>query len=422
MQAMSNAPIVSHRLMASSLLSLFLSNAHAGDPPDNAAVTLGWNTLQLHADQTLASPHPGQYSVKNLFDPDPAKAWVFHAEQPYPQSEDIKPVALTLTLAHPSPLFAIALAPGYAKSAATQFQNASPKLVKISLYRAGEAKPFETRLFKLSYHARQYSAAQLRRKQGDIAFADQSDQRVIGKSDNALNSAERLLLINPGAEAVAKLELRVSAIEAGAKYTDTAIGKLRLLDRQAHGQSAEYRLAQYVGRDLDAQLDGLDDGKLCLAYSGQTPWPALRHQACSAPAPRVQIGQADQGLDDIFFTRQDPASGEYQIPFTAAMRDAQTRMEGSKRHLRVSAADLQNQEWILARDSQGALRAWSGMALTQAMLANRRDGMDKAYLQPQDSAYFFFGYARLQLDPAAGGYRPSVYGPSGRQDAAWPPR
>ncbi|MCD4506213.1 hypothetical protein LQR30_19235 [Chromobacterium piscinae] len=62
------------------------------------------------------------------------------------------------------------------------------------------------------------------------------------------------------------------------------------------------------------------------------------------------------------------------------------------------------------------------MALTQAMLANRHDGLDKPYLQPQDSAYFFFGYARLQLDPAAGGYRPSVYGPAGRQDAAWPPR
>ncbi|WP_155416899.1 hypothetical protein [Chromobacterium violaceum] len=419
---MSNAPVVSHRLMASSLLSLFLSNAHASDHPDNAAVTLGWNTLQLHADQTLAGTHSGQYSVKNLFDPDPAKAWVFHAERLYPQSENIKPIALTLTLARPSPLFAIALTPGYAKSAATQFQNASPKLVKISLYRAGEAKPFESRLFKLAYHARQYSAAQLRREQGDIAFSDQSDQRVIGKSDNALNTAERLLLINPGAEAVARLELRVSAIEAGAKYTDTAIGKLRLLDRQAHGQSAEYQLAQYVGRDLDAQLGGLDDGKLCLAYSGQTPWPALRHQACSAPAPRVQIGQADQGLDDIFFTRQDPASGAYQVPFTTALRDTQMRQENGKRRLRASAADLQSHEWILARDSQGALRAWSGMALTQAFLANRRDGMDKAYLQPQDSAYFFFGYARLQLDPAAGGYRPTVYGPAGRQDAAWPPR
>ncbi|MEN7432911.1 hypothetical protein VA599_19360 [Chromobacterium sp. TRC.1.1.SA] len=418
---MSNTSVVSHRLMASSLLSLFLSNAHASDHPDNAAVTLGWNTLQLHADQTLASPHPGQYSVKNLFDPDPAKAWVFHAEQPYPQSEDIKPVALTLTLAHPSPLFAIARAPGYAKSAATQFQNASPKLVKISLYRAGEAKPFETRLFKLSYHARQYSAAQLRREQGGIAFADQSDQRVIGKSDNALNTAERLLLINPGGEPIAKVELSVSAIKAGAKYTDTSIGKLRLLDRQAHSQSTEYRLTQYIASDLDAQLRKLNDGTLCLAYSVQQAWPVLARHACSASAPRAQTGQGDEELEDILFTHRDSASGEYQIPFAAALRDAQTRMEGGKRHLRVSAADLQNQEWILARDSQGALRAWSGMALTQAMLANRRDGMDKAYLQPQDSAYFFFGYARLQLDPAAGGYRPSVYGPAGRQDAAWPP-
>ena len=411
-----------HRLILLCFLILSTTQAFAGDAAENAAISLGWNTLQLHADQTLAGANPGQYSVKNLFDPNPAKAWVFHAERPYPQSEDIKPVALTLTLAHPSPLFAIALTPGYAKSSATQFQNASPKLVKISLYRAGEAKPFESRLFKLAYHARQYTAAQLHRELGDTAFVDQTDDLITGKSDNALNTAERLLLINPGAEAVAKVELRVSAIEAGAKYTDTAIGKLRLLDRQVHGQSAEYQLAQYVERDLDAQLGRLDGGKLCLAYSAQNPWPMLEHRSCAAPAPRVQIGQADQGLDDIFFTRQDPASGAYQVPFTTALRDAQMREENGKRRLRVNTVDLRNHEWILARDSQGALRAWSGMALTQAFLANRIDGMDKAYLQPQDSAYFFFGYVRLRLDPTADGYRPSVYGPAGRQDAAWPPR
>ncbi|MCD4498966.1 hypothetical protein [Chromobacterium vaccinii] len=419
---MSKVSAVSYRLIACSLFSLFLPNAHATVHPGNVAIALGWNTLQLHADQTLAGANPGQYSVKNLFDPSPAKAWVFHAERPHPQSEDIKPVALTLTLAHPSPLFAIALAPGYAKSSSTQFQNASPKLVKISLYRAGEAKPFESRLFKLAYHARQYSAAQLHRELGNTAFVDQTDGLITGKSDNALNTAERLLLINPGAEAVAKVELRVSAIEAGAKYTDTAISKLRLLDRQVHGQSAEYQLAQYVERDLDGQLGRLDGGKLCLAYSAQNPWPMLEHRSCSSPAPRAQIGQADQGLDDIFFTRQDPASDAYQVPFTIALRDAQMRLEDGKRRLRVSAADLRNHEWVLARDSQGALRAWSGMALTQAFLANRIDGMGKAYLQPQDSAYFFFGYARLRLDPAAGGYRPSVYGPAGRQNAAWPPR
>ncbi|KUM04018.1 hypothetical protein AWB61_15880 [Chromobacterium sp. F49] len=374
----------------------------------------------MHADQTLAGANAGQYSAKNLFDPNPAKAWVFHAQQRYTQSEEITPVALTLTLTRPSSLFAIALTPGYAKSAATQFQNASPKLVKISLYRAGEAKPFEARLFKLAYHARQYPLAQLRRQLGDTAFIDQTDDFITGKSDSALNTAERLLLINPGDEPVAKVELSVSVIEAGAKYTDTAISKLRLLDRQADGQSAEYRLAQYIERDLDTQLQRLNGSPLCLTYSTQKPWPMLMRHACSAP--RVQIEHADDGQDDILFTRRDPLSGEYQIPFATALRDGQTRITNGERHLRVSAADLQNQEWILTRDSQGALRAWSGMALTQAFLANRRDGMEKAYLQPQDSAYFFFAYARLQLALSPAGYRPSVYGPAGRQDVAWPPR
>ena len=410
-----------HLLTLLCALILPTTQTCAADTAENAAISLGWNTLQLHADQTLVGANAGQYSAKNLFDPSPAKAWVFHAEQRYKQSEEITPVTLTLTLARPSSLFAIALTPGYAKSAATQFQNASPKLVKISLYRAGEAKPFETRLFKLSYHARQYPLAQLRRQLGNTAFIDQADDFITGKSDNALNTAERLLLINPGGEPIAKVELSVSAIEAGAKYTDTSIGKLRLLDRQAHSQSTEYRLTQYIASDLDAQLRKLNDGTLCLAYSVQQAWPVLARHACSAPAPRAQTGQGDEGLEDILFTRRDPASGEYQIPFTAALRDAQMRLEDGKRHLHASGADLQSHEWILARNSQGALRAWSGMALTQAFLANRRDGMDKAYLQPQDSAYFFFGYARLQLDPAAGGYRPSVYGPVGRQDAAWPP-
>ncbi|WP_047250069.1 hypothetical protein [Chromobacterium subtsugae] len=416
---------MNHRyaFIAIGVLALSAARADAANQAEDASVDLGWNTLQLHASQTLAGLTPGQYSVKNLFDPSPAKAWVFHGEQTFRYSEQISnPATLTLTLAKPSSLFAVALTPGYAKSAATQFQNASPKNVTISLYRPHEDKPFETRRFALSYHAREYSLPQLQRELKTVAFTNQTDDKITGKSDNALNSAERLLLINAGDAEIAKLELKISTIEPGAKFTDVAVSKLRLLDRQASQNSAELRLARFIARDLDNAAKQLAATPRCLVYTEQNAWPQLTNRACTGPAAQLQQGQADQGVDDIILTRKDAASQQYQVPFAVALRDAQTTGSGRNRQLRLSAADMAGSELILGKNANGQLQALSGLALTQAFLANRADGFGKAYLQPQDSPYFFFAYSRPQFTPDKDGYQLSIYGPAGRQEAQWATR
>ncbi|MEO4028948.1 hypothetical protein ABH313_12995 [Chromobacterium vaccinii] len=414
-------PVMHHRYAIIAIGALALSAAAgAANQPEDVSVDLGWNTLQLHASQTLAGSTPAQYSAKNLFDASPAKAWVFHGEQTSRESEQIaNPATLTLTLAKPSPLFAVALTPGYAKSAATQFQNASPKSVTISLYRAHEDKPFEMRRFALSYHAREYSLPQLQRDLKTVAFTNQSDDKITGKSDNALNTAERLLLINAGGTEVAKLELKISAIEPGAKFTDVAISKLRLLDRQAGQNSAEFRLARFIARDLEKAARQLAASPRCLVYTEQNAWPLLSDRACTGPAAQLQQGQADQGLDDVILARKDAASRKYQVPFAVALRDAQASGAGGNRRLRLSPADVAGNELILGKNAGGQLQALSGLALTQAFLANRADGYGKAYLQPQGSPYFFFAYARPQFTPDKDGYQLSIYGPAGRQEAQW---
>ncbi|OHX20794.1 hypothetical protein [Chromobacterium sphagni] len=401
-------------------LALPAFRAGAANQPEDTTAALGWNTLQIHSSQTLAGAAPNQYSAKNLFDPDPAKAWVFHAEERYPRSSEIKnPAVLTLTLAQPSSLFAIALTPGYLKSAATQFQNASPKSVLVSLYRPHEDKPFETRRFSLAYHAREYSFPQLQKELKTVAFNDPSEDRITGKSDNALNTSERLLLLNASGAKVAKITLEIPSIEAGAKYTDTAISKLRLLDRQASRNSPEYGLSQYIAHNLDAAAHSLSENQYCLSYTDKNAWPRLQNHPCAGPAPKLQQGQADQGIDDIIFTRKDPATQEYQVPLTTALRDAHSTRQNGMKRMRLAAADVANNELILSKNSRGELRALSGLTLTQAFLANRTDGLGKAYLQPQDSAYFFFAYSRLQFTPANSGYQLSVYGPTGSQEAQW---
>ncbi|QEL54867.1 hypothetical protein [Chromobacterium paludis] len=413
---------MNHRYAFIAIATLALSTppADAANQAEDVSVNLGWNMLQLHASQTLAGSTPVQYSAKNLFDPSPAKAWVFHGEPISRDSEQIaNPATLTLTLMKPSSLFAVALTPGYAKSAATQFQNASPKSVTISLYRSHEDKPFETRRFALSYHAREYSLPQLQRELKTVAFSNQSDDKITGKSDNALNSAERLLLVNAGGAQIAKLELKISAIEPGAKFTDVAVSKLRLLDRQADQSSAEFRLARFITRNLDKASKQLVGASHCLVYTEENPWPLLSNHACTSQAAKLQQGQADQGVDDVILSRKDPASRQYQVPFAIALRDAQASGTGNNRRLRLSAADVANNELILGKNAGGQLQALSGLALTQAFLANRTDGFDKAYLQPQASPYFFFAYARPQFTPYKDGYQLSIYGPAGHQEAQW---
>lgn len=407
-------------ILIGTLLALPASRASMVNQQEDASVALSWNTLKVHASQTLASPIPEQYSAKNLFDPDPAKAWVFHAEEQYHQAEAIKnPATLTLTLTKPSALFAITLSPGYAKSVATQFQNASPKSVTVSLYRPHDEKPFETSRFVLSYHAREYSLAQLQKELKTVAFTDQTDDRITGKSDNPLNSAERMLLINPGSAQIAKVELKVTTMEHGAKFTDLAISKIRLLDRQADQDTAEYRLAQFISSDLGSATRKLNDTPRCITYTDRNPWPVLSNRSCTGPAPQLQQGQADRGMDDVILTRKDPATQQFQVPFAIALRDAQSNTSAGKKYLRVSSIDVANNELLLSKDARGQLRALSGLTLTQAFLANHADGFGKAYLQPQDNPYFFFAYSRLQFIPTNGGYQLGVYGPAGSQEAQW---
>ncbi|MDN0075985.1 hypothetical protein QU481_13925 [Crenobacter sp. SG2303] len=412
-----------HTFILISIFALATTRASAANQPEDTSVELSWNTLKVHANQTLASSIPGQYSVKNLFDPDTAKAWVFHAEEQYRQAEEIKnPAILTLTLAKPSTLFAIALSPGYAKSAATQFQNASPKNVTVSLYRLNDDRPFETHRFTLSYHAREYSLPQLKKELKTIAFTDQTGERITGKSDNPLNSTERMLLINPGSAQIAKVELRIATMEHGAKFTDLAISKLRLLDQEADQKTAEYRLAQFISHDLDSAARKLNDTPRCITYTDKNTWPLLSNRSCTGPAPQLQQGQAEQGIDDVILTHKDPATQQYQVPFSIALRDAQSSISAGKKNLRVSSTDVANNELVLSKDPHGQLRALSGLTLTQAFQANRAEGFNKAYLQPQDNPYFFFAYSRLQFVPTNGGYQLDVYGPAGSQEAQWATR
>ncbi|SCK08475.1 hypothetical protein [Vogesella sp. LIG4] len=402
------------------IFSLATTRASAANQPEDTSVELSWNTLRIHANQTLASSVPGQYSVKNLFDPDPAKAWVFHVEEQYHQAEEIKnPATLTLMLARPSALFAIALSPGYAKSTTTQFQNASPKSVTVSLYRSNDDRPFETHRFTFSYHAREYSLPQLKKELKNVAFTDQTGERITGKSDNLLNSAERMLLINPGSAQIAKVELGIAIMERGAKFSDLAISKLRLLDRQADQNTAEYRLAQFISGDLNNAARKLNDTPRCITYTDKNPWPLLSNHSCAGPSPQLQQGQADQGIDDVILTRKDTATQQYQVPFVIALRDALSSVSAGKKNLHVSSTEVASHELILSKDSSGQLRALSGLTLTQAFQANRASGFNKAYLQPQDNPYYFFSYSRLQFIPTNGGYQLGVYGPAGSQEVQW---
>jgi hypothetical protein len=403
-----------------SIFALTPYRAGAANQPEDTAVELGWNTLKVHANQTLTSAIPGQYSVKNLFDADPARAWVFHAEEQYHQAEIIKnPATLTLTLNKPSALFAITLSPGYTKSTATQFQNASPKSVIVDLYRSNEDRPFESRRFTLSYHAHEYSLPQLKKELKNVAFTDQTDERITGKSDNPLNSTERMLLINPGSAQIAKVELRITTMEHGAKFTDLAISKLRLLDRQADQNTAEYRLAQFISEDLNNAARKLNDTPRCITYTDKNPWPLLRNHSCSGPAPQLQQDQAGQGMDDVILTRKDTATQQYQVPFAIALRDTQSSVSVGKKYLRVSNAEVAANELILSKDPGGQLRALSGLTLTQAFQANRSEGFNKAYLQPQNNPYYFFSYSRLQFVQTNRSYQLSVYGPMGSQEVQW---
>lgn len=409
-----------HTFILISIFSLLSSSANAVNQPEDTAVELGWNTLNIHANQTLASAMPGQYSIKNLFDADPARAWVFHAEEQYPKAEIIKnPAILTLTLAKPSSLFAIVLTPGYSKSTATQFQNASPKNVSVSLYRPNDTKPFENHLFTFSYHAREYSVPQLKKELKNIAFTDQTDDRITGKSDNLLNSAERMLLINPSNAQIAKVELKITTMERGAKFTDIAISKLKLFDRKTHLNSAEYRLNRFIMDDINSATKKLNDSPRCISYTDKNLWPKLNNYACSGPTAQLQQGQADQGMEDVILTRKDIATQQYQVPFFIALRDAQSSISAGKKYLRVSAGDVANSELILSKDSANQLQALSGLTLTQAFQANRSEGLNRAYLQPQNEPYYFFSYSRLQFIPSNSGYKVSIYGPTGNQEEPW---
>ncbi|NWK80372.1 hypothetical protein [Aquitalea sp. LB_tupeE] len=409
-----------HICTAIGIFSLISFNAYAANQPEDTAVELGWNTLNVHVNQTLASTIPGQYSIKNLFSADPARAWVFHAEEQYPKAEIIKnPAILTLTLTKPSSLFAIVLSPGYSKSTATQFQNASPKSVIVSLYRQNDTKPFESRRFTLSYHAREYSLPQLKKELKNVAFTDQTDDRITGKSENLLNSAERMLLINPDNAQIAKVELKITTMEHGAKYTDLAISKLKLFDRQAHQNSAEYRLNHFIMNEMNNAAKKLNDSPRCISYTDRNPWPKLNNYACSGPAAQLLQGQADQGTADVILTRKDIATQQYQVPFFIALSDAQSSIAAGKKYLRVSAGDIANSELILSKDSANQLQALSGLTLTQAFQANRSDGLNKAYLQPQNESYYFFSYSRLQFTPSNSGYKVNIYGPTGSQEESW---
>lgn len=412
-----------HRLayvISFSALVLFAPHAAATNQAEDATVTLSGNTLTVHANQTLIGSVPGQYSVKNLFDADPTKAWVFHGEEQYPKAEQIKnPGVLTLTLSHPSALFAIILTPGYNKSASTQFQNASPRSILVSLYRQNDDKPFEKRLFVLNYHAREYSLPALQKELKTITFVDQTDDRITGKSDNQINSAERMLLINHSGAQITKIELNIPTIEHGAKFTDVAISKLRLLDGQADQNTPEYKLAQFIRNDFNHAVHELTEAPRCIVYTAQNPWPLLQNRTCTAPAPKVQLGGADQGMDDVILTRQDPTSHEYQIPFQIALRDAMSTTSGKKRSLSVSGDEVATKEIILDKSAAGQFRALSGLALTQVFLANRQDGLNKAYMQTQDDPYFFFAYSRLQFTTNNDGYQIDIYGPVGNQEVKW---
>lgn len=409
-----------HIFIPISIFSLTSTCTYATNQPEDTAVELGWNTLNIHANQTLASTIPGQYSVKNLFTSDPARAWVFHAEEQYPKAGIIKnPAILTLTLTKPSTLFAIVLSPGYSKSTATQFQNASPKSIIVSSYRPNDTKPFESRRFTFSYHAREYSLPQLKRELKNVAFTDQIDDRITGKSENLLNSAERMLLINPSSAQIAKVEIRITTMEHGAKFTDLAISKLRLLDRQADQNTAEYRLTQFISEDLNNAARKLNDTPRCISYTDRNLWPKLNNYACSGPAAQLQQGQANQGMEDVILTRKDIATQQYQIPFVIALRDAQSSISAGKKYLRVSADDVANSELILSKNSANQLQALSGLTLTQAFQANRSDGLNKAYLQPQNEPYYFSSYSRLQFTPSNSSYEISIYGPTGSQEESW---
>ena len=409
-----------HICTAIGIFSLISFSANAANQPEDTAVELGWNTLNVHVNQTLASTTPGQYSIKNLFGADPARAWVFHAEEQYPKAEIIKnPAILTLTLTKPSSLFAIVLTPGYSKSTATQFQNASPKSVFVNLYRPNDTKPFESRRFTLSYHAREYSLPQLKRELKNVAFTDQTDDRITGKSENLLNSAERMLLINPDNAQIAKVELKITTMEHGAKFTDLAISKLKLFDRKVHQNSTEYQLSRFVMNDMNDAAQKLNDSPRCISYTDRNPWPKLNNYACSGPAAQLQQGQADQGTADVILTRKNIATQQYQVPFFIALRDAQSSISAGKKYLRVTAGDVANNELILSKDSTNQLQALSGLTLTQAFQANRSDGLNKAYLQPQYEPYYFFSYSRLQFTPINSGYKVNIYGPTGSQEESW---
>lgn len=412
-----------HRLadaMAFSALILLASYASAINKPEDVTIAVPGNTLTVHTNQTLVSSAPGQYSVKNLFDADPEKAWVFHGEEQYPKALQIKnPGVVTLRLSKPSALFAIMVTPGYNKSAVTQFQNASPRSILVSLFRSDDDKAFEKRLFVLNYHAREYSQSALQKEFKNVTFVDQTDNRITGKSDNPINSAERMLLINPNAIPIAKIELNIATIEHGAKFTDVAISKLRLLDEQADRDTAEYKLAQFIHHDFNKAAHDLAETPRCLVYTAQNLWPLLREQACTAPEPTVQLGLANQGKDDIVLTRQDPASREYQIPFPIALRDAISNTSGKKRSLNVSRDDITAKELIIGKSATGKFRALSGLALTQVFLANRHDGVNKAYMQTQDDPFFFFIYSRLLFAANDNGYQIGIYGPVGNQESQW---
>jgi len=418
----STLPISQRAAMQAALVK---PSAEAINRPEDAKITLSGNTLHIHASQTLVGSNPDQYSVKNLFDQDPAKAWVFHGEEKYKLANDLKaPVVVTMTLSRPSPLFAIMMTPGYNKSTTTQFQNSSPRTIVVSLYRPNEAKPFESKRFMLSYHARDYKFSALKQELKTVEFNDQTDNNIIGKSDNRINSAERMLLINPTGGAVAKVEIAISAIERGAKFTDVAISKLRLLDTQADQNTEEYRLAQFINHDFEHAMRDLIDMPRCIVYTTQNRWPLLKDQVCTAPAPQVQVGGPDDGIEDIIFTHQDPATHEYQIPFNVALRNAVSSTTGKKKHLRVSGDDVASGELIISKNAAGQIQALTGLILNQAYLASRQGGFGKAYMQTDDeqgpSSYFFFGYSRLQLTPNNGSYRASIYGPVGSQEAKWP--
>lgn len=406
------------------LLALFVTHARAANQAENVTVALPWNTLTIHANQTLVGSTPNQYSVKNLFDPDLEKAWVFHGEEEYYHAEQIKnPAVLTLMLSHPSALFAIMLTPGYNKSTATQFQNSSPRNVLVKLYRLNDAKPFESRRFLLSYSAREYSMSILQKELKNVEFVNQTDDSVYGKSDNSINSAERMLLVNHGSVPVAKIELEISTIAHGAKFTDVAISKLRLLDRQADQNTPEYRLLEFIDHDLDHAVHALAEAPRCLVYTAQNPWLLLRDQACTGPAPKVQFSGPDQDNDayneDVIVTRRDPVTHEYQIPFSIALRDAMSTTTEKMRNLRVNAGDIRTGELILGKSSAGQFQAVSGLTLTETFVANQHNGMNRAYKQNQDVMPLFFDYSRLKFVEDGGRYLLGVYGPVGSEEVKW---